>query len=102
MLFTAPIVLVAAVAAVSASPVESRAKIATVPLTRLSTVKSAKTLVEKGQARLRNFNGVKDAEVVERASSGAVTNEDVSYVAAVTIGGSSYDLIVDTGCTLLP
>lgn len=36
--------------------------------------------------------------VAKRVSSGVVTNEDVSYVAPVVIGGKTWELIVDTGC----
>lgn len=78
-----------------ATPVAPRAKTLTVPVKHVSTVKDVKTLVEKGQARLRKVNG--DVEFRKESSSGTVTNEDVSYVAAVTIGGSTYNLIVDTG-----
>lgn len=82
--------LVLAAAAVSASPVERRAKTISVPLTRIANVTSAKNIVEKGKARLGKYNS--------QVSSGSVTNEDVTYVAPVTIGGTTWSLIVDTGC----
>lgn len=90
------ITLLAASAAL-ASPVERRADTAVLPLKRVSNVSSVKNIVGKGQARLNKVNGAAAAAV----SSGSVTNEDVSYVAPVTIGGTTYSLIVDTGCKLL-
>lgn len=97
MLF-APIVVLAAAVAVSASPVEKRAASAILPLKHITNVKSAKNIVGKGQARLSNVNGVEAASV----SSGSVTNEDVTYVAPVVVGGKTWELIVDTGCKSLP
>jgi hypothetical protein len=91
MLFGA---LLAAATAVSASPVAHQAKTAVLPLKRVSNVKSIKNLVNKGQARINQINSV------AAVSSGAVTNEDVTYVAPVTIGGNTWQLIVDTGCML--
>jgi hypothetical protein len=83
-----------AAAAVSASPIELQPRTAVLPLKQVSNISSVKSIVGKGQARLNKING---AEV----SSGSVTNEDVSYVAPVSIGGSTWQLIVDTGCKLL-
>jgi hypothetical protein len=83
-----------AAAAVSASPIELQPRAAVLPLKQVSNISSVKNIVGKGQARLNKING---AEV----SSGSVTNEDVSYVAPVSIGGSTWQLIVDTGCKLL-
>ncbi|KAL7911456.1 putative aspartic protease [Trichoderma velutinum] len=94
MLFSS-IAIVAAATAALASPVKPSAKTTALPVKRVSNVKSLKSIVQKGQARINKINGVKDIEA--RASSGPVTNEDVSYVASVTIGGRSWDLIVDTG-----
>lgn len=48
-------------------------------------------------AQIDKING-DTSSVEKRASSGTVTNEDVSYVAPVVIGGTTYELIVDTGC----
>lgn len=96
MLFSS-LTIVAAATAALASPVKSNTKTAAVPVKRVSNVKSLKNVVEKGFARLNKVNGVKAVGNVD-ASSGPVTNEDVSYVASVTIGGKSWDLIVDTGC----
>ncbi|KAE8444142.1 hypothetical protein EG329_000830 [Mollisiaceae sp. DMI_Dod_QoI] len=84
--------LAIATAAVSASPVERRAKTTVLSLKHVSNVTSIKNVVNKGQARINKVNGFA-AEV----SSGSVTNEDVSYVAPVTIGGKTWQLIVDTG-----
>ena len=86
----------AAVAAVSAAPVE---RAVAIPLKLVSSVSSAANLVQRGQARIERYNGASHVGNVD-ASSGSVTNEDVSYVADVSIGGSTWSLIVDTGCTL--
>lgn len=88
-----------AAVAVSAAPLESRAETIVLPLKKHSNVTSISNIVQKGHARISAING-EQAAPVARASSGTVINEDVSYVAPVTIGGKSYDLIVDTGCKL--
>ncbi|KAK0761647.1 hypothetical protein N5P37_006600 [Trichoderma harzianum] len=93
MLFSS-IAIVAAATAALASPVKPSAKTAALSVKRISNVKSLKNIVQKGQARINKINGVKD---LEARASGPATNEDVSYVASVTIGGQSWDLIVDTG-----
>lgn len=98
MLFSAPLALVAAAAAVSASPVASGAKSIQVPVTQHSNVKTMKKLVERGQARIANINNEGKTGVTNGVTSGTVTNEDVSYVASVSIGGKAWSLIVDTGC----
>jgi hypothetical protein len=90
-----------AASAVSASPVERRAQTAVLSLKHVSTVTSIKNIVNKGQARINTINGVQAVSDALEVSSGSVTNEDVSYVAAVSIGGSTWQLIVDTGCTSL-
>lgn len=78
-----------------ASPIEVPAKVVKMPVKQVSNVTSIKNIVSKGQARIKKVNG---EELVARSvSSGAVTNEDVTYVAPVTIGGYTWDLIVDTG-----
>lgn len=96
MLFVA---LLAAVA-VSASPVAPLAKTVVLPLKHVSNVSSVKNIVAKGHARINKVNGVFAIDAAD-VSSGSVTNEDVTYVAPVTIGGSTWQLIVDTGCMLL-
>ena len=94
--------LAIAAAAVSASPlaVERQAQTIVLPLTHVSKFTSIKNIVNKGQQRLGaiNANAVGPTPDV---SSGSVTNEDVTYVAPVTIGGSTWQLIVDTGCKSL-
>lgn len=94
-------ILAIAAAAVSASPVERQAQTAVLPLKHVSNVTSIKNIVGKGQARIKAINGVQAAGPAPEVSSGPVTNEDVTYVAPVTIGGNTWQLIVDTGCTLL-
>ncbi|KAK0388277.1 hypothetical protein NLU13_4522 [Sarocladium strictum] len=95
MVHTTYILMALAAIGVIATPVTPRAKTLTVPLKHNNNVKSLKGLVEKGQARLRNVNGA--VHLNNDVSSGTVINEDASYVAPVKIGGSTYDLIVDTG-----
>lgn len=99
MLFSSLAVVAAATAAL-ASPVKPSAKTIALPVKRVSNVKSVKSIVQKGHARLNKINGVKAIGNID-ASSGSVTNDDVSYIAAVTIGDGTYNLIVDTGCKSL-
>lgn len=94
MLFVA--LLAVAATAVSASPIVPQAKTAPLSLKRHSNISSVKNIVHKGKARISNVNGLA-ADV----GSGTVTNEDVSYVAPVSIGGTTFQLIVDTGCKSL-
>lgn len=84
--------VVAAVPAPAASP-----KVISVPLTLIKNVESTSGLLAAGERRLAKFNN-RVGSLKPRQSSGAVTNEDVSYVAEVNIGGTGYTLIVDTGC----
>lgn len=96
MLFSIALTVVAATG-ISASPLEIRSKTAVLPLKHVTSVSSIKGLVQKGQARIHKVNGQVATTHVD-VSSGSVTNEDVSYVAPVVIGGKTWDLIVDTGC----
>mgnify|MGYP000867205412 CR=1 FL=1 len=89
MLFTVPLTLAAA----------ARAKTAVLPLKHVVKATSIKSLVQKGQARIHKVNGQASTSTHVLVSSGSVTNEDVSYVAPVVIGGKTWELIVDTGCT---
>lgn len=93
MLFVSLLAVAAAV--VSASPIESQAKPIHLSLKHVNTVKSVKNVVQHGQARINKVNGV------AAISSGTVTNELVSYLAPVIIGGKTWQLIVDTGCKSL-
>ncbi|KAF7947584.1 hypothetical protein EAE96_008668 [Botrytis aclada] len=96
MLFTS-LLAFAGAAAVSASPI-AQVKSSVLPLSRNHNVTSIKNIVDKGQARLNKVNGIATTDKRATAvSSGAVTNEDVSYVAPVVIGGATWSLIVDTG-----
>jgi len=99
MLFAA--LLTIATAVVSASPVERQANTAVLPLKHFSNFTSIKNIVDRGKARINKINGIEAASASPEASSGSATNEDVSYVAPVSIGGTTWQLIVDTGCTLL-
>lgn len=100
MMFIAPLLVLAA--AVSASPVERQVKTVVLPLKQHVNVTSIKNIVDRGTYRINSINGVQTpAARAATVSSGTVTNEDVSYVAPVSIGGKTYELIVDTGCKLL-
>lgn len=90
-----------AAAGVPASPIAYQAKTTVLSLKHVSNIKSIKNIVAKGQARINKVNGVSAASATTDASSGSVTNEDQSYVAPVSIGGTTYQLIVDTGCMSL-
>ncbi|KAF7903608.1 uncharacterized protein EAF01_006657 [Botrytis porri] len=93
MLFTS-LLAFAGAAAVSASPID-QIKSAVLPLAKHHSVTSIKNIIDKGQARLNKINGITTTE--KRAGSGAVTNDDVSYLAPIVIGGATWSLIVDTG-----
>jgi hypothetical protein len=98
MHFNAPIALVAAAAAVvSASPIKARAEPTTLVVKQVQNLTSVKNLVTKGRAKIQKINNDK-SEGNRLVSSGTVTNEDVTYVAPVSIGGKTWELIVDTGC----
>lgn len=95
MLFNT-LAIAAAASLVSASPVQPRAQPAALPLKQVVNVTSLKNLVARGQSKIRHINNEKDGNLL--VSSGSVTNEAVTYVAPVTIGSATWDLIVDTGC----
>lgn len=98
MFFSNTLAVAAAIVAVSAAPVEQQVKTTILPLKHVSNVKSSKNLVNRGHQRINAINGVRAIGPTAAVSSGSVTNEDVSYVAPVSIGGTTWDLIVDTGC----
>nr|POF25772.1 polyporopepsin [Quercus suber] len=93
----ATLLTAAAAGLVSGAPIESQVETTVVPLTHYSNITSMKNLVQKGQARINKINAAKANSPTPDASSGSVTNEDVSYLAPVNIGGSTWQLIVDTG-----
>jgi hypothetical protein len=91
-------VVAAAAAVVSASPIQPRDQPpTTLPVKQVYNLTSVKNLVTKGRSKIQKINGDK-SEGNRLVSSGSVTNEDVTYVAPVSIGGRTWDLIVDTGC----
>lgn len=99
--------LAVAAVAVSASPVERVAKTITMPLTKVNNIKSMRNVVSSGQSKLENVNSMRTTTTTKpqskqaaAVSSGTITNEDVTYVAPVSIGGNTWQLIVDTGCML--
>lgn len=92
MLFTLSLLATAALA----SPVALEPRDAKViKLGRNVHVSSVRDLVSKGQAKLRQVNG--GAKFNNDANSGTITNADVSYLAPISIGGKTWQLIVDTG-----
>ena len=98
MHFNTPIALVAAAAAaVSASPIQPRGETTTLVVKQISHLTSVKNLVANGRDKIQKINNEKSGGN-RLVSSGTVTNEDVTYVAPVTIGGATWQLIVDTGC----
>ncbi|KZP09518.1 acid protease [Athelia psychrophila] len=84
---TSAIVLSFAVSAI-AGPV-ARESFITHPITKKSSG-SVKSTVAKDQARLAKYNSA-------ASSSATVTNDVDSYIAKVTVGSQTFDLIVDTG-----
>ncbi|CAK7238280.1 hypothetical protein SEUCBS140593_010506 [Sporothrix eucalyptigena] len=85
-------------AAAAATPVTPQARQVAMPVKRKANFTSIKNIVDKGHARISAINKGSNAK---RQSSGTVTNEDVTYVAPVTVGGATWDLIVDTGSSNL-
>ncbi|CAK3788785.1 acid protease [Lecanosticta acicola] len=88
--------IAAAAAVVSALPTAREAQPMSLPLSHVNTAKSMSSIVSKGQSKISHINGGEKAGN-SYASSGTVTNEDVTYVAPVSIGGNTWQLIVDTG-----
>ncbi|KAG1757238.1 aspartic peptidase domain-containing protein [Suillus lakei] len=85
---------------IAASPVEIRDSPITLPIARrLNTSGGAINLLQHDQARATALKSVGDSTLSRRAGSIAVTNEAVSYIAAVGVGSpaTTYNLIVDTG-----
>lgn len=96
MFFKTPLLVAAAAAAVSASPIKPRDQTTVLPVKQVNSVTSVKNLVTKGHERIQKINSGK-SDGNRLVSSGTVTNEDVTYVAPVSIGGKTWQLIVDTG-----
>ncbi|KIJ66218.1 hypothetical protein HYDPIDRAFT_86415 [Hydnomerulius pinastri MD-312] len=89
---------------IAATPVEVRTSPVTLPFAkRINTTGGAIKLVEHDQARAAALKDRADAissgKLDRRTASIAVTNEAVSYIAAVGVGSpaTTYNLIVDTG-----
>ncbi|KIJ22022.1 hypothetical protein PAXINDRAFT_105760 [Paxillus involutus ATCC 200175] len=89
---------------IAATPVEVRSSHVTLPFAkRVNTAGGAINLVEHDQARVAALKdraaAIQSGQLDRRTASIAVTNEAVSYVAAVGVGSpaTTYDLIVDTG-----
>jgi hypothetical protein len=78
-----------------ATPIE-RESFVTIPVKKVGSA-TAKGLVEKDLRRLDNVNSGGRKASPAATGSGTVTNEDVTYVAAVTVGSQTFSLIVDTG-----
>ncbi|KAH0838084.1 aspartic proteinase [Lanmaoa asiatica] len=89
---------------IAGTPVEVRTPHVTLPFAkRINTSGGAIKLVEHDQARAAALKeraaAIQSGKLDRRAGSIAVTNEAVSYVAAVAVGSpaTTYSLIVDTG-----
>lgn len=96
MFFTTSIAIVAAASAVSASPIQPRSAIPLTHVNNIKNVTSVKNMVQAGKARLQSMSA--DGSTFHTdANSGSITNTEVSYTAAMNIGGYTRNLIVDTG-----
>jgi hypothetical protein len=65
-----------------------------------------KNVVYRGLARINKINGAtlnvsSDLFTNDDFNSGLVTNDDMFYIAPVSIGGNTRQLKVDTGCMSL-
>ena len=90
----------AAAAIVSAGPAELHARSAALPLARVSNVQSIRNLVRRDQSRIAAANRVRSA-ATPMVISVPATNQDVFYTVPISIGGTTWTLLVDTGCKLL-
>lgn len=101
MFFSKSLAIAAAIfVAVSAGPVERQVPTTSLPLKRVSNVKSLKDLVIQGKKRLAYFNGAKEDPKLadsKAVGSGAITNTYEAYTAPVRIGDKTWNLVVDTG-----
>jgi len=75
-----------------ASPLAREPTVQKIKLTK-KNASSVKAILQKDYARLSRYN----SQSADSGSSGAVINEVDSYIAAVTVGSQTFDLIVDTG-----
>lgn len=99
MFFRASLGFAAAAAVVSAAPVQQESSSIVLPLKRVANFSSMKSIVQSGEAKISKINS--GSKLTARQSSGSITNEDVTYVAPIVVGGRTWDLIVDTGCMLV-
>lgn len=86
MLFSSLFLLSAATSAL-ASPIERDTKL-TLSVKRLSQGQSINELIKQGKARINKAN----------SDNVPLENIAISYLANVTVGAGTYQLIVDTGC----
>lgn len=85
---------------IAASPVEIRNSPVTLPIARrLNTSGGTINLLQHDQSRAAALKSVGGDTLNRRTGSIAVTNDAVSYIAAVGVGSpaTTYNLIVDTG-----
>ncbi|KAM3532974.1 hypothetical protein MY4038_003789 [Beauveria bassiana] len=94
MHFSALVALTTATS-VLASPVQQQSGIATLQLKQVNRAKSASEIAEHSKARIASFGAGGDKATGPK--SGPAENLVVSYVANVTVGSGTYELIVDTG-----
>ncbi|KAG2044362.1 aspartic peptidase domain-containing protein [Suillus americanus] len=85
---------------IAASPVEIRSSPITLPIARrLNTSGGTINLLQHDQSRAASLKNVGESSLSRRTGSITVTNDAVSYIAAVGVGSpaTTYYLIVDTG-----
>ncbi|KAG2124020.1 aspartic peptidase domain-containing protein [Suillus clintonianus] len=85
---------------IAASPVEVRNSPITLPIARrLNTSGGTINLLQHDQSRAAALKNAAASNIGRRAGSIAVTNDAVTYIAAVGVGSpaTTYNLIVDTG-----
>ncbi|KAG0703299.1 aspartic peptidase domain-containing protein [Suillus ampliporus] len=85
---------------IAASPTEVRDSPITLPVARrLNTSGGTINLLQHDQSRATALKNVNTGRIGRRAGSITVTNEAVSYIAAVGVGSpaTTYNMIVDTG-----
>lgn len=93
--------MAAAIAIVSAAPLEPTPQTAVVTMRHSRNVTSMHNVVARGRARIDRMNGLGTTSLVSRSSSGYAVNDNIMYDVPVKIGGKIYTLLVDTGCKSL-
>jgi hypothetical protein len=95
-MFFVALLAITATVVLASSPVDRQAKIGAVSLKYVSKVTSIKNVVHGGKARINHINGA-----TLDVGSGPIINYDIFYLAPVSIGGTTWQLIVETACMSL-